>query len=74
MMTKPVIEINGTSYTEDQLTEKQALLIKHIQDLDSKVSAAQFEMDQLAVSRKAFMEMLLADLESPEEVPEESKE
>ncbi|MDA8817023.1 hypothetical protein N9N32_00165 [Alphaproteobacteria bacterium] len=73
-MTKPVIEINGTSYTEDQLTEKQALLIKHIQNLDSKVNTAQFEMDQLTVSRKAFMDMLVVDLESTEEAPEESEE
>jgi|SaaInl6LU_22_DNA_1037377.scaffolds.fasta_scaffold06805_9 hypothetical protein len=74
MMTKPVIEINGTSYTEDQLTEKQALLIKHVQNLDSKVNTAQFELDQLTVSRKAFMDMLAADLESSAETPEESKE
>jgi hypothetical protein len=74
MMTKPVIEINGTSYTEDQLTEKQALLIKHVQNLDSKVNTAQFELDQLTVSRKAFMDMLTADLESSVETPEESKE
>jgi hypothetical protein len=74
MMTKPVIEINGTSYTEDQLTEKQALLIKHVQNLDSKVNTAQFELDQLNVSRKAFMDMLTADLESSAETPEESKE
>jgi hypothetical protein len=74
MMTKPVIEINGTSYTEDQLTEKQALLIKHVQNLDSKVNTAQFELDQLNVSRKAFMDMLTADLESSVETPEESKE
>ena len=74
MMTKPVIEINGTSYTEDQLTEKQTLLIQHIQDLDSKVNTAQFEMDQLTVSRKAFMDLLIEDLAPPAETPEESKE
>jgi hypothetical protein len=74
MMTKPVIEINGTSYTEDQLTEKQTLLIQHIQDLDSKVNTAQFEMDQLTVSRKAFMDLLVEDLTPPAETPEESKE
>jgi len=72
--TKPVIEINGTTYTEDQLTEKQVMLINHVQSMDAKVSKAQFELDQLAVGRKAFMDMLAADLESPEEVPEESKE
>ena len=74
MMTKPVIEINGTSYTEDQLTEKQALLIKHVQNLDSKVNTAQFELDQLTVSRKAFMDLLVEDLTPPAETPEESKE
>ena len=72
--TKPVIEINGTTYTEDQLTEKQVVLINHVQSMDAKVSKAQFELDQLTVGRKAFMDMLAADLESPEEVPEESKE
>lgn len=64
--TKPVIEINGTTYTEDQLTEKQQLLIKHVQSMDAKINNAQFELDQLSVGRKAFMEMLAADLETPD--------
>jgi len=58
------ISINGTDYTEDQLTDKQKVMINHIADLDRKISSAQFNLDQLNVGREAFVNMLAGSLEA----------
>ena len=59
------VTINGTDYTEDQLTDQQKVMINHISDLDRKMGSAQFNLDQLAVGKQAFMDMLTASLEEP---------
>jgi len=65
------ISINGTDYTEDQLTDKQKVMINHIADLDRKLGSAQFNLDQLNVGRDAFVNMLAGSLEA---APEEDAE
>lgn len=67
-----VITINGTEYTEDQLTDQQKVMINHIGDLDRKIRSAQFNIDQLNVGREAFANMLTASLaeQSAEETSE----
>lgn len=62
-----VITIDGTDYTEDQLTDQQKVMINHIGDLDRKIKSTQFSLDQLQVGRDAFMKMLTDTLETPEE-------
>ena len=57
------ISINGKEYTEDQLTDQQKVMINHIADLDRKMGSAQFNLDQLAVGKQAFMDMLTKSLE-----------
>ena len=64
------VTINGTDYTEDQLTDQQKVMINHVADLDRKMSSAQFNLDQLAVGKQAFMDMLTKSLEDPEEAQE----
>jgi hypothetical protein len=61
--TNNVIEINGTEYTEDQLTDQQKVIINHIGDLDRKIRSTQFNLDQLTVGRDAFVNMLTVSLE-----------
>lgn len=61
-----VITINEKDYTEDQLTDKQKVIINHIGDLDRKIKSAQFNLDQLQVGRDAFMKMLTDDLAAEE--------
>ena len=61
------ISINGTDYTEDQLTDQQKVMINHISDLDRKMGSAQFNLDQLAVGKQAFVDMLTASLEETKE-------
>lgn len=60
------ITINGTVYTEDQLTDQQKLLISHVADLDRKIGSTEFNLDQLRVGREAFMNLLTKSLEEGE--------
>ena len=57
-----VITINDVDYSEDQLTDQQKVIINHVADLDRKIRSAQFNLDQLAVGRDAFVNMLTASL------------
>ena len=57
-----VITINGTDFTEDQLTDEQKMLINHVADLDRKIGSTRFNLDQLQVGRDAFVNMLTASL------------
>jgi hypothetical protein len=58
------ITINDKEYTEDQLTDQQKVMINHIADLDRKIGSAQFNLDQLRVGKDAFVNMLIASVES----------
>ena len=62
-----VITINDKEYTEDQLTNEQKAMINHINDLDRKISNAQFNLDQLSIGREAFAKMLIQSVEEPAE-------
>ena len=65
------ITINGTDYTEDQLTDAQKVMVNHVADLDRKIGSANFNIDQLKMGRMAFMNTLTASLASePEEETE----
>jgi len=57
-----IITINGTDFTEDQLTDEQKAMINHIADLDRKIGSTRFNLDQLQVGRDAFVNMLTASL------------
>ena len=59
------VTINGTEYTEDQLTDQQKVMINHISDLDRKIGSTQFNLDQLNVGKEAFVNMLTQSLEAP---------
>ena len=65
--TATVITIDDVEYTEDQLTEEQKVLINHVTSLDQKINSAKFNLDQLSVGRKAFMDMLTQSLKGKDE-------
>ena len=68
---KTSIDIDGTPYYYEDMTEKQQLLVNHVADLDRKLGAARFNVDQLQVGKDAFIQLLKAELEAkPEEVTE----
>ena len=58
------ITFNDEEYTEDQLTDQQKVMINHVADLDRKIGSTQFNLDQLHVGKKAFVDMLTASLET----------
>jgi uncharacterized protein YdeI (BOF family) len=60
---KQTIVINDKEYTEDQLTDQQKIMVNHIGDLDRKMNTTQFNLDQLAVGKQAFVDMLTKSLE-----------
>ncbi len=69
---KKVITIDDKDYTEDQLTDKQKVIINHLQSLSQKIASAEFNLDQLKVGKEAFVNMLKTEMnETPE--PEEKE-
>ena len=62
---KKVITIDDVEYTEDQLSDESKVCINHIGSLDQKIASAQFNLTQLQVGRKSFMDMLTKSLEEP---------
>jgi len=68
---KKTITVNDVEYNLDDFTQEQAILLNHVQDLDRKLSNAQFNLDQLMVGRDAFVKRLAASLEADPEGAEE---
>jgi hypothetical protein len=68
---KKVITIDDVEYTEDQLSDESKVCINHIGSLDQKIASAQFNLAQLQVGRKAFMDMLKSSLENTIEEAQE---
>lgn len=66
---KTPIVIDDVEYQYEDMTAEQQTLVNHIADLDRKVSAARFNLDQLTVGKDAFVEMLKRSLSSEKEIP-----
>ncbi len=65
--TTPVV-IDEVEYLFEDMTAEQQTLVNHVTDLDRKIGSARFNLDQLAVGRDAFMQMLKKSLEAQEVV------
>ena len=63
--TTPVV-IDDKEYTFEDMTPEQQQMVNHVADLDRKMGSAQFNLDQLAVGKQAFMDMLTKSLEESE--------
>lgn len=62
----PVIIINEIEHIIEDMTDEQKIIINHINDLDRKLSSAQFNIDQLRVGRSAFVSMISQSVEIKE--------
>ena len=62
--------IDDVEHKVSDLTDEQVTILNHINDLDRKLSSAQFNLDQLNVGRGAFMNMLTESLKTEEAVVE----
>jgi hypothetical protein len=67
---KTPITVNDTEYFVDDMTDAQKTMLNHVNDLERKLANARFNLDQLAIGRDAFVNMLAQSLEAPEEVTE----
>jgi hypothetical protein len=57
------ITVNDVEHNIEDLTEQQLAMVNHVADLDKKLGSLRFNMDQLAVGREAFVNMLAKSLE-----------
>ena len=56
------ITVNDVEHNIEDLTEQQIAMVNHVADLDKKLGSLRFNMDQLAVGREAFVNMLAKSL------------
>jgi len=61
------ITIDDVEHDIESMTDQQKAMINHIADLDRKMGTTQFNLDQLAVGKQAFVNMLKESLTSTEE-------
>ena len=64
---KTPITVNDKEYFVEDMTDEQRAMLNHINDLGRKLDNARFNLDQLAVGRDAFVNMLAASLEQIKE-------
>ena len=68
---KKTITVNDKPYNVEDLNEQQIVMVNHVADLDQKLMAARFNVDQLQVCRDTFVGMLTNSLENPTPAEEE---
>ena len=64
----PPLTIDGVEYVYEDMTQQQQLLLNHVGDLDRKLDAARFNVDQLQVGRNAFFGLLKEALVEPPKI------
>jgi hypothetical protein len=64
--TTPIV-IDDVEYTLEDMTDQQKLMVNHLTDLERKINTTQFNLDQLNVGKKAFIDLLKSSLS--EEAP-----
>ena len=64
---KTPIVIDGVEYIYEEMTDKQKVLVNHIDDLARKIRSTEFNLDQLRVGQEAFVGLLKKELEAPQE-------
>ena len=61
-----VINIAGTEYDPNDLTDQQKYWIAQVQDLQVKRQTQQFQLDQINVALDSFMNALIDSFKAPE--------
>ena len=62
---KKTITVNDKPYNVEDLSEQEIVMVNHVADLDQKLMAARFNVDQLQVCRDTFVGILTHSLENP---------
>ena len=64
---KPVLNLDDKENVIEEMTDEQKMMLNHINDLQKKQNTNAFMADQLQVGKEAFINLLRASLEAPEE-------
>ena len=64
---KKTITIDEVDYNYDDLTQEQQTIVNHISDLQRKIQSSEFNLQQLAFGKDAFVKALKEALETTEE-------
>jgi len=65
---KTPIVIDDVEYQLEDMSQDQQMLVNHIMDLERKISASRFNLDQMTVGKDGFIQMLKQSLEKKEEL------
>ena len=68
---KAVLNFDDKEYIIADMTDKQKVYANHAADLENKMANMRFNLDQLSVGHKSFVEKLRDSLESKPEKAEE---
>ena len=64
---KPMLNLDGTEYDIESMSDEQKAMTNHIADLSRKIDTMQFNMQQLQFCKSAFVNALKESLEKKEE-------
>ena len=64
---KPMLNLDGTEYDIESMSDEQKAMTNHIADLSRKIDTMQFNMQQLQFGKSAFVNALKESLEKKEE-------
>ena len=68
---KNIININGTEYSSDDLSQEQQYMIAQVRDLQMKAAQTKFQLDQIQVSLDHFTNKVIESIENKEEATPE---
>ena len=60
---EPFLNIDGDTYSVDELDDNQKLMVQHLSDLNRKIDGATFNLQQLQFGRQAFGDALKASID-----------
>ena len=60
---EPFLDIDGDTYSVDELDDNQKLMVQHLSDLNRKIDGATFNLQQLQFGRQAFVDALKASID-----------
>lgn len=63
---KSPVVIDDVEYLFEDMTQEQQQMVNHLIDLDRKIGATQFSLDQMNVGKSAFINMLKESLKPKE--------
>jgi len=58
-----IININGTDYSQDDLSQEQQYMIAQVRDLQMKANQTKFQLDQIQVSLDYFTNKVIESIE-----------